>query len=416
MKKIVIKGPNTLTGEVKVSGAKNAVLPILFSTLLAKGKHEFTNTPDLKDVDLTLKLLDSFGAKTTRQESCITVDTSNISNTKAPYELVKQMRASILCLGPLVSKWGEALVSLPGGCAIGTRPINQHIEGLKSLGADIQIKNGYVSATALSLTGSRIVFDGVSVGGTENILMAAVLAKGTTVIENAAKEPEINDLITYLKKMGAKIEGVGTSVLEVEGVDKLTPETFEIMPDRIEAGTFLIAGAITKGNVKVICEPKHLDALTRKLKEAGFNISSGKDYIQITPGKTIGPVDVTTAPYPGFATDLQAQFMALMTQACGSSVITETIFENRFMHVSELNRLGANITSKTTVAIIRGKKDLCGAQVMATDLRASASLVIAGLAAKGTTIIHRAYHIDRGYEKIQDKLKGLTANIYVENT
>ena len=412
MKKIVIKGSNILKGEVRVSGAKNSVLPILFSTLLASGKHEFANTPDLKDVDLALKLLESFGAKTTKRENTILVDTSSISNTKAPYELVKQMRASILCLGPLVSRWKEALVSLPGGCAIGARPINQHTEGLKSLGAEIQIKNGYVSATSLGLTGARVVFDGVSVGGTENILMAAVLAKGTTIIENAAKEPEITDLINYLKKMGAKIRGTGTSVLEIEGVDKLEAGSFEIMPDRIEAGTFLIASAITRGDVKVICNPRHLDALTLKLKEAGFNINSMEDSIHITPGVDIKPVDVITTPYPGFATDLQAQFMALMTQASGSSVITETIFENRFMHVPELNRLGANITPKTTVAIVRGKTQLHGAEVMATDLRASASLVVAGLIAKGTTIIDRAYHIDRGYEKIQEKLRALGANIH----
>lgn len=416
MKKIIIKGPCILQGEVKVSGAKNSVLPILFSTLLASGEHVFANTPDLRDVDLALKLLESFGAKTKKGKNSITVDTSNISNTKAPYELVKQMRASILCLGPLVSRWKDALVSLPGGCAIGARPINQHTEGLKSLGAKIQIKNGYVSATSLGLIGSRVVFDGVSVGGTENILMAAVLAKGTTIIENAAKEPEITDLITYLKKMGAKIEGVGTNVLKVDGVENLVPSSFEIMPDRIEAGTFLIAGAITKGNIKVICNPRHLDALTLKLKEAGFNISSTEDSIYITPGANIKPVDVVTTPYPGFATDLQAQFITLMTQASGSSVITETIFENRFMHVPELNRLGANITSKNRVAIVRGRTQLHGAEVMATDLRASASLVAAGLIAKGTTTIDRAYHIDRGYEKIQEKLKGLGANIYVENT
>ncbi len=414
MQKIVIEGQNRLVGEVKVSGAKNSVLPILFSTLLAEGKHEFTNTPNLKDVDLALKLLDGFGAVTSQNANRITVDTTNVSNTTAPYDLVKQMRAGILCLAPLLVKHKEANVSLPGGCAIGTRPIDQHIDGLKSLGASIEIKNGYVHAHCNNMKGSRVVFDGVSVGGTENVLMAAVLACGTTIIENAAKEPEIMDLAHYLKKMGAHIEGIGTSVLKIEGVKELIPSTYEIMPDRVEAGTFLIAGAITKGDVKVICNPNHLDSLIVKLVEAGCNINKTSDYIHITCDSTIKPVDVITTPYPGFATDLQAQFMALMTQASGSSVITETIFENRFMHVLELNRLGANITSKARVAIVRGKSQLRGAQVMATDLRASASLLLAGLAAKGTTHIERAYHIDRGYDKIAKKLENLGATIHRE--
>jgi UDP-N-acetylglucosamine 1-carboxyvinyltransferase len=331
---------------------------------------------------------------------------------KAPYDLVRKMRASILCLGPILARYGEAVVSLPGGCAIGTRPIDKHLDAMKTLGAEIEIQEGYVIARSKKLKGANIVFDGVTVGGTENALMAAVLAEGVTTIENAAKEPEVEDLANYLVKMGAKIEGIGTSILKITGVEKLKAAEHTVIPDRIEAGTLLIAGAITGGEVTVTkCIPQHLDALISKMKESGFQIDTGKDVITVRKCAEWKGVDVQTTPYPGFATDLQAQFMALMTVANGTSIISENIFENRFMHVQELVRMNADITSRTQVAIVRGQRGkLNGAPVMATDLRASASLILAGLAANGETQVLRVYHLDRGYEKLEEKLTKLGAH------
>ena len=414
MEKIIIQGGHKLSGEIACSGSKNAVLPILFSTLLAEGKHSFTNVPYLKDVDSTILLLKELGATIQRQDKQLKVSIPQIKSIKAPYELVSKMRASVLCLGPLLARCKKAIVSLPGGCAIGTRPIDQHIEALKLMGASFQIKDGYVHGKCEKLKGTHIIFNGVTVGGTENILMAAVMAEGETIIENAAKEPEITDLIHYLNKMGADILGAGSSLLKIKGVPCLRPveQAHSIISDRIEAGTFLIAGAITGGNVAIQhCIPSHLKALIDKLKEAGFYLREGADWVHIAPGKSFQAVDISTAPYPGFATDLQAQFMALMTQAEGVSVITENIFENRFMHVQELKRLGANITPKTKVAIVRGPIRLKGADLIATDLRASASLILAALVAEGTTTLHRVYHLDRGYEKLEQKLCSLGGNI-----
>lgn len=413
MDKMLVVGGNKLKGEVSTSGAKNAALPILFSTILAEGTHTFHNVPKLKDIESTANLLESLGCKAERIENTFKVNVTKLTNFEASYDLVRKMRASILCLGPMLAKYGEAVVSLPGGCAIGTRPIDLHLEGMKALGAEITLKEGYVIAKAKKLKGANFLFETCTVGGTENVMMAATLAEGTTVLENAAKEPEIVDLAEYLNKMGAKIKGHGTSVMTIEGVEKLTPAVHTIMPDRIEAGTLLMAGAITGGEVKVTaCRPEHLDALTQKMRDCGFKIETGKDWMKVFPTETWEAVDITTAAYPQFATDLQAQFMALMAVANGTSVVTETIFENRFMHVTELMRLGADITPKTRVAVVRGKKGgLTGAPVMATDLRASASLVLAGLVAKGETVVNRIYHLDRGYENLEGKLRSLGAKI-----
>ncbi len=413
MDKIVIKGQIQLNGHVQTSGAKNSALPLLFATLLADGKHIFKNVPKLQDIASTETLLGHLGTNTRRDGDNYIIETQLSNIHKAPYDLVRKMRASILCLGPLLAKYGEAVVSLPGGCAIGTRPIDKHLEAMKALGAEIDIQEGYVLAKAKKLKGANIFFDGVTVGGTENALMAAVLAEGDTVIENAAKEPEIQDLANYLNKMGAKITGIGTSILKITGVSQLKPAEHDVIPDRIEAGTLLIAGAITGGEVTVThCNPKHFDTLTHKMKEAGFKIDTEETSVTVRKANSWTGVDIHTAPYPGFATDLQAQFMALMTQAEGTSIITENIFENRFMHVQELTRLNADITSRTQVAIVRGKKNgLTGAPVMATDLRASACLVLAGLSAKGETNVNRIYHLDRGYEKLEEKLSSLGAQI-----
>jgi UDP-N-acetylglucosamine 1-carboxyvinyltransferase len=413
MDKMVVVGGKKLKGEVYTSGAKNAALPILFSTILAEGTHTFHNVPNLKDIESTANLLESLGCKSQRDGHTFKVEVSKLTNFEASYDLVRKMRASILCLGPMLAKYGEAVVSLPGGCAIGTRPIDLHLEGMKALGAEIELKEGYVIARSKRLKGANILFETCTVGGTENVMMAATLAEGKTVLENAAKEPEIVDLAEYLNKMGAKITGHGTSVMTIEGVEKLKPATHSIMPDRIEAGTLLMAGAITGGDVKVTnCRPDHLEALIKKMEEAGFKIDTGKDWMRVHPATSWNAVDITTAPYPLFATDLQAQFMALMTIANGTSVVSETIFENRFMHVNELMRLGADITPKTRVAVVRGKKDgLTAAPVMATDLRASASLVLAGLVAKGETVVNRIYHLDRGYENLEEKLKSLGAQV-----
>ena len=410
---IIVRGGPKLAGTVATSGAKNAALPVLFSALLADGRHTFERVPDLRDIDSTHLLLEALGCDVQHADATLTVDVAPPAEKLAPYDLVRKMRASILCLGPLLARYGEARVSLPGGCAIGSRPIDLHVDTMRRLGAEIEIEEGYVIAKAKRLVGDRILFEKLTVGGTENALMAAVLAEGTTVIENAAKEPEVVDLARYLKTMGAQIEGEGTSIITIDGVDELHPGTHAIVPDRIEAGTLLIAGAITGGNVTVEdCVPEHLEALTDKMQECGFDITTTDTSVTVAECGRWGGTDISTSPYPGFPTDLQAQFMALMTQAQGSSVVTEGIFENRFMHVQELVRLGADITPMTQVAVVRGSPGgLSGAPVMATDLRASASLVLAGLVADGETKVNRIYHLDRGYEHLEQKLASLGADI-----
>lgn len=413
MDKMVVMGNGPLNGTVAASGAKNAALPLLFSTLLAEGEHVFSNVPKLKDIESTSALLESLGCTTRWEGDKFIVKVSRIDSYEASYDLVRKMRASFLCMGPLLAKYGEAVVSQPGGCAIGSRPIDLHLDGFKALGAEITQKEGYVHAQAKRLKGGNFLFETVTVGGTENVLMAATLAEGRTVLENVAKEPEIVDLAEYLIKMGAKITGHGTSVITIDGVEKLKPAAHSVMPDRIEAGTLLIAGAITKGEVTVTkCIPAHLEQLIGKMRESGFKIDTTKDTMTVYKTNSWEAVDITTAPHPLFATDLQAQYMALMTVAEGRCVITETVFENRFMHVQELIRLGADITPKTRVAVVRGKPgQLTGAPVMATDLRASASLVLAGMVASGETVVNRIYHLDRGYEKLEDKLSSLGAKI-----
>ena len=413
MDKMSVNGGNKLNGIVHVSGAKNSALPILFSTLLAEGEHQFSNVPMLKDIESTAELLQSLGCESKRDGNNFTVKVNKLKTFEAHYDLVRKMRASILCLGPVLAKYGEAVVSLPGGCAIGTRPIDLHLDAMKALGAEIELRDGYVFAKCKKLKGATVLFEKTTVGGTENLLMAATLADGVTLIENAAKEPEIVDLANYLIAMGAKITGHGTSVIRIEGVEKLTPAKHKIMADRIEAGTLLIAGAITGGDVTVkSCNPADLEALINKMRGSGFKIETTSDSMRVFPLDKWEAVDVTTAPHPLFPTDLQAQFMALMTVAHGTSVITETVFENRFMHVNELMRLGADITPKTQVAVVRGQPHLLsGAPVMATDLRASASLVLAGLVAKGETVVNRIYHLDRGYDNLEGKLTSLGAKI-----
>ncbi len=413
MDSMIIKGGTVLNGSVSTSGAKNAALPLLFASLLAEGEHTFENVPFLKDIDSTELLLNHLNCETYRDGEQFKVLVKRPESIVAPYDIVRKMRASILCLGPLLARYGEAKVSLPGGCAIGSRPINLHIEPLRQLGAEIEIENGYVIARANGLVGERIVFDFATVGGTENIMMAATLCSGTTILENVAKEPEIVDLAHCLRGMGARIEGEGSSVITIEGVDELKPANHRVIPDRIEAGTLLIAGAITGGDVKVTnCVPKDIDSLINKLIDCGFDIETGSDWVRVRPCAQWSAVDVDTAPHPGFPTDLQAQFMALMTQASGTSVITERIFENRFMHVQELARMGANITPKSQVSVVRGEKGgLSSAPVMATDLRASACLILAALATDGETRVSRIYHLDRGYEKLEVKLQSLGAQI-----
>lgn len=412
MDKMIIQGGSRLSGRVHVSGAKNASLPILFSTLLADGTHKFSNVPRLKDIDSTLDLLKSLGVESKWEGATLLLSTHPSTHLEAHYDLVRKMRASILCLGPLLARYGEAYVSMPGGCAIGTRPIDLHLEGLKQMGAIIELKEGYVKASAKKLVGANIFFETATVGGTENLMMAATLADGHTTLENAAKEPEIVALANYLNKMGAKVVGAGTSVIKIEGVEKLKAAEDEMIPDRIEAGTLLIAGAMTNGDVTLEnCEPKDIESLILKLKESGFKINVGTKEVQIIGQKEWKAVDITTQPHPLFPTDLQAQYMALMTLATGTSVITETVFENRFMHVQELARMGADISPKNRVCVVRGVSQLQGAPVMATDLRASASLVLAGLVAKGETQVLRIYHLDRGYEKLELKLAKLGAQI-----
>ncbi len=414
MDKLQINGGFALEGEIRISGAKNATLPILAGALLADGPVTVSNVPHLQDVTTTVELLGRMGVSVTIGERMqVEVDATTIREYFAPYELVKTMRASILVLGPLVARHGRADVSLPGGCAIGARPVNIHVAGLQAMGADIHIENGYIRARASRLKGARLVLDTVTVTGTENLMMAATLAQGRTVIENAAREPEVVDLANFLKAMGARIEGAGTDKIEIEGVERLGGASYEVLPDRIEAGTYLVAGAITGGHVRLKnTAPEHLDAVLAKLQDAGATLAVGKDTIELDMrGRRPKAVDVRTAPYPAFPTDMQAQFAALNTVAEGVGTITETIFENRFMHMLEMRRLGAEIRLEGSTAIIKGVKRLTGAPVMATDLRASASLVIAGLIADGTTTIERIYHIDRGYECIEEKLQQLGAQI-----
>ena len=414
LNKLLIQGGTRLDGEIRISGAKNAVLPILAGTLLADGPAIIENVPHLHDVTTTVELLGCMGVQVVIDEKLsIEVDCSTIENQVAPYHLVKTMRSSILVLGPLLARYGQAEVSLPGGCAIGSRPVNLHIKGLQDMGADVDVQNGYIHARAERLKGARLVMDIVTVTGTENLMMAATLADGVTVIENAAREPEVIDLANFLNAMGAKISGAGTDTISIEGVEKLTGTRYRVLPDRIETGTYLVAAAISGGRIKVKdTDPKLLDAVIDKLREAGADITCGDDWIELDMhGKRPRAVNVRTAPFPAFPTDMQAQFAALNTIAEGTSTIVETVFENRFMHVQELQRMGADIEVEGNTAIVRGVKKLTAAPVMATDLRASASLIMAGLIAEGETEVQRIYHIDRGYEIIEEKLSQLGANI-----
>jgi UDP-N-acetylglucosamine 1-carboxyvinyltransferase len=412
MDKIIVEGGRSLEGKVKISGAKNAALPILISSLLTDGWNTYTNVPELRDIQSTKDLLAHLGAKVKTDKDTVQIDAGGMSDHEAPYDLVRKMRASILVLGPLLARLKKARVSLPGGCAIGARPINLHLKGLALLGAKIELKHGYVEATADHLTGEEIYMDISTVTGTENLMMAAVLAEGTTVLNNAACEPEVVALADVLNRMGAKIKGAGTTVMTIEGVSTLQPVSVKIIPDRIEAGTFMVSAALTKGNVTILdCEPDHLEAVIHKLRLSGADVFVKEQSIQVRGTRDIVSVDIKTLPYPGFPTDMQAQFMVLMSVAGGFSMISETIFENRFIHVSELKRMGADIKISGNTAMITGVPMLSGAPVMASDLRASASLILAGLAAKGATEINRVYHLDRGYEKIEEKFSQLGAAI-----
>jgi len=414
MYKLLINGGTPLNGSIKTSGSKNATLPIFFASILADGPLRLANTPQLSDVSTTLRLLMDMGSSFVLEEdSSISLDSSSLTNLTAEYELVKTMRASILTLGPMLAKYKKAKISLPGGCAIGTRPVNLHLAALEKMGAKIDVKNGYIYAITNELIGANINFDLISVTATENIIMAATLAKGTTTINNAAQEPEVTDLILCLKKMGAKIIGENTSTIVIQGVSHLNGIDYSICPDRIEAGTYLVAAAITGGKIVVNnIEPDSMRSVIGKLIETGADIQTNLNSIKLDmKGKRPQPVDIRTSAYPNFPTDMQAQFMALNSIAEGSSTITETIFENRFMHVPELNRMGANLKLEGNTVICKGVKLLTGATLMATDLRASASLVLAGLAAKGSTTIERVYHLDRGYEMIEEKFKMLGADI-----
>nr|WP_275441485.1 UDP-N-acetylglucosamine 1-carboxyvinyltransferase [Psychrobium sp. MM17-31] len=409
-----ITAVDSLQGDVTISGAKNAALPILMATILATGDTTITNVPELNDIRTTGKVLESLGAKVVFENNEFKVNACGINQYCAPYDLVKTMRASILVLGPLLARFGEADVSLPGGCAIGARPVNLHLQGLKQMGAEISVDNGYIKARVDGrLKGATIFMDMVSVGATENLMMAAALAQGTTVLENSAREPEIVDLANYLIAMGAKISGAGTDTITIKGVDELKATQYSVMPDRIETGTFLVAGAITRGKIRCLnADASSLEPVIAKLEEAGADIEVGDDWISLDMhGKQPKAVNIKTAPHPAFPTDMQAQFCVLNALADGSANVVETIFENRFMHVPELQRMGATIELEGNMAICHGKSRLSGAQVMATDLRASASLVIAGLVSDGETVVDRIYHIDRGYEKIEEKLNGLGANI-----
>lgn len=413
MDKIVVEGGNTLKGEVKISGSKNAALPILISALLVDGECIFRNVPDLMDIRSVKLLLEDLGARVETSGNSIMIDASGVNKFEASYELVRKMRASILVLGPLLARLKKTRVSLPGGCAIGARPINLHLKGMECLGAKITLEHGYVEASAARLTGADVYFDVVSVGATENVIMAAVLAEGVTTLRNAAREPEIIALADALNLMGAKIEGAGTSVITITGVGALNPSEVTIIPDRIEAGTYMVAAAMTRGDVLVKdCEPDHIQGILHKLELSGAKTTVDGRNVRVEGPEIIEGIDIRTVPYPGFPTDMQAQFMAMMTIAKGTSIITETIFENRFIHVSELKRMGADISLVDgRVATIKGVDRLSGAPVMASDLRASASLILAGLVASGTTEISRVYHLDRGYEAVEKKLEGLGAAI-----
>lgn len=416
MDRLIITGGRSLTGEVEISGAKNAALPIMAASLLASDNVTLSNVPELKDVKTMMLLLSQLGAQVNLdKDKNLQVNANTVNDLVAPYELVKTMRASILVLGPLLARFGKADVSLPGGCAIGTRPVDLHLNALKTMGADITVKNGYIKARLKEkrLQGKTLVFDTVTVGGTENIIMAGVLAQGKTIIKNAAREPEVVDLVNFLNKLGAKISGAGTATIEIEGVESLGGGSYSVMPDRIEAGTYLTAGAITKGQIKVTkVKPDNLLSLLCKFEEAGAAITIGEDWVNLDMhGQRPQAVNIATAPYPGFPTDMQAQFMVLNTIAQGSSTIVENIFENRFMHVQELQRMGAQISLHGKTSLINGIEKLTGAPVMATDLRASASLILAGLVAEEETSVQRVYHVDRGYERIEEKFSNLGASI-----
>ncbi|UCH19573.1 MAG: UDP-N-acetylglucosamine 1-carboxyvinyltransferase [Deltaproteobacteria bacterium] len=412
MDKIIVEGGRPLKGEVVISGAKNAALPILVSSLLTEGWNTFTDVPELMDIESIKLLLSNLGSRIETEGHTVRIDSSGLNNPEAPYDLVRKMRASILVLGPLVARLKKARVSLPGGCAIGARPINLHLKGLASLGASIELKHGYVEAFADRLKGAEIYFDVATVTGTENLMMAAALADGVSVLRNAAREPEVVALADVLNQMGADIQGAGTAVITIKGVSSLQPVSTAIISDRIEAGTFMVAAVLTQGDVTLVnCNPDHLEATIHKLRLAGADINIKGKAVNVTGGNEIVSTDVQTQPYPGFPTDMQAQFMVLMSVANGTSLISETIFENRFIHVSELRRMGADITISGNTAMVKGVPYLSGAPVMATDLRASASLVLAGLAARGTTRINRVYHLDRGYQAIEKKFAQLGAAI-----
>jgi len=411
--KIILRGGNRLEGEMQVSGAKNAALPLLAASLLADEPMYFTNVPHLRDVTTIIELLGQLGARVIIGERMsVEVDATDITSVRAPYELVKTMRASILVLGPLLARYGEAEVSLPGGCAIGTRPVNLHLKGLEAMGAEIEVEEGYIKARAPRLKGTRFFFDQASVTGTENLMMAATLAEGTTVLENAAREPEVSDLAECLNRMGAKISGIGTDELVIEGVARLHGVEHRILPDRIEAGTYMAAAAITRGDVTLRhVHPAHVEAVIDKLREMGAEVTVGGDWVRVRMDRRPAAANLRTQPYPGFPTDMQAQLMVLDALADGGATVTETVFENRFMHVQELQRMGAEIELSGNTAFVRGVAALTGAPVMATDLRASASLVLAGLVADGESAVERIYHIDRGYERIEEKLALLGADV-----
>ena len=415
MDKILIEGQKPLSGSVMISGAKNAVLPIMTAALMAEGKSTLTRVPDLRDTRTMIRLMEIVGATCSFKDGRLEINSSTVNNPEAPYDLVKTMRASFYVLGPLLARFGVVKVSLPGGCAWGPRPVDFHLKGLEKLGAKITLESGYIIAEAKRLKGADISFEFPSVGATGNIAMAAVTAEGTTIIENAAREPEIVQLCEYLNAMGGCIGGIGTTRLTIDGVDELHPADIDVIPDRIETGTFLTAGALSGEITLNGVNPQHLDAVLLKLKEAGCNVSTTSNSITIAPAETIQAVDMTTAVYPGFPTDLQAQWVALMSLAKGSSMITDTVYHDRFSHVPELNRFGANIKVDNNTAFVRGVDELVGAPVMSTDIRASASLIVAGLAAKGITEVSRVYHIDRGYEQIEEKFRSLGANIWREN-
>ena len=414
MEKLLIKGGKSLSGQIDCSGAKNAALPVIAASILSSDDITLKNLPYLQDITTMFELIGSMGADISLDEKMnFRLNTSNLSNLEARYELVKTMRASILVLGSMVAKYGYAKIALPGGCAIGSRPVNYHLKALEKLGAEISLNNGYIEAKAKKLTGANIEFEGVTVTGTENLMMAASLAEGLTTLTNVAKEPEISDLADFLNSMGAKISGAGTEEIRIEGVEELTGTTFKIPADRIEAGTYLVAAAVTNGKITINkIDPKRMGSIIETLQKAGAEVNSNGNSISLDMTKdAIKPVDIITAPFPGFPTDMQAQFTVLNCIGTGESSVTETIFENRFMHVQELNRMGTDITINGTTALINGVDSISGAQVMATDLRASASLILAGLIAKGETIVDRIYHIDRGYERIEEKLSNLGAEI-----